>query len=115
METRVEFAARTGEYRLGAFTAIADYLTTVNYGVCPDWRGWLPLETYPDTEIGPPEGSLYFDVNGIPVSVACDHSLYAWKDDGFDYDWPGSIAVVRKHGKPISRQEFDSLRQARAE
>jgi hypothetical protein len=111
----IDLADLDGERRIGAFAAIADFLTIVMQGSVPCPQDWLPLETWPDLENDrrvPPPGSLFFDVNGDPVSVTCDHSILVWGHDDLNFKVKPSITSVRKHGKPITRRKFDAMRAA---
>lgn len=109
---RGEFA-REGEHRDGMIAALADFLNECLQTGARDFESWQPLSFVPS---GGPDGreepeieSLFFEVAGVPVSVAPDLTTHKWNKNGADYF---STDITRTIGKPISRRKFDAMRRA---
>jgi hypothetical protein len=106
--------------RAGVAAALVELLAFI-YHWPRDLCRWQPMSRRPTHRevagfagwLEPVEGSLFFEIDGIAVSVDPDLRARAWiavhRYDEID------VETVRRRGAPISRDAFDRLRILRDE
>ncbi len=103
--------ASGGDYGRGVLAAVSEYLAynrMVGRPLLGRWNPfWIPWSGG-DGEI-PPDGCLFFDVNGVACSV--DRALVTLKWESVNHSDDCDIETIRRHGRPITREQFETLRE----
>ena len=105
--------ASGGDYGRGALAMVCEYLAYIRIVGRPILGRWTPFWipwSGGNGEI-PPDGCLFFDVNGVACSVDRALVTLKWRavEDPDDCD----IKTIRRHGRPITREQFEALREKR--
>jgi hypothetical protein len=105
--------ATPGEYARGFMAALVEFLAFYEIVGSPNLDGWRPLRMqlrYDENGAHPIPGSSLYDLNGTPVAIAPDETVYQWSDGGvYEEDDAGFVSDVVREGKRVSEADFEVL------